>query len=75
MQYTEGKEEINIIAVDPVSTDMVPGNTHKRRLLDVIDGSERVKFWTTASGFSRLEAWMIFFSLFYTVFVMFQNSM
>ena len=43
MQYTEGKEEINIIAVDPESTDMVPGNTHKRRLLDVIDGSERVK--------------------------------
>ena len=43
MQYTEGKEEINIIAVDPVSTDMVPGNTHKRRLLDVIDGSKRVK--------------------------------
>ena len=23
-----GKEEINIIAVDPVSTDMVPCNTH-----------------------------------------------
>ena len=43
LQYTEGKEEINIIAVDPVSTDMVPGNTHKRRLLDVRDDSERVK--------------------------------
>ena len=43
MQYTEGKEEINVIAVDPVSTDIVPGNTHKRRLLDVRDGSERVK--------------------------------
>ena len=42
LQYTEGKEEINIIAVDPVSTDMVLGNTHKRRLLDIIDGSERV---------------------------------
>ena len=43
MQYTEGKEEFHIIAVDPVSTDMVPCNTHWRRLLVVIDGSERVK--------------------------------
>ena len=27
-QYTEGKKEINVIAVDPWSTDMVPCNTH-----------------------------------------------